>query len=479
MNRRWWVGASVAAVLAAAGVLVMPASSAAQVGSSRGKLSDGAAYRIDIPYKYNGTVLVYSHGLVPPGQPDQPELAPDETTATALLARGYALAGTAYGSGYAVEAAVREQTELAGIARLGLGGTSRVVAWGSSQGGLISLALAERTASGFDGALSACGIDAGTVGLWDTYLDTMLVIKTLIAPDLTLVHDRDPAGTRDRLLAALNQAQTTPQGQARIALAAAMTGMPGWSGAGTPRPDAGDDGAAESAQLSYLTDLVGTMMTLGRADVEQHAGGNPSSNTRIDYAKQLKWSTDRDEVQRLYAAAGLDLTADLHRLAKAPRVHADSSARRYANRFATPSGRLHGRPVVTLHGTGDGAVAPEHEDAYRRAVTRSGNGTLLQQFFVDRAGHCTFTPAELVTAVDVLDQRLRSGRPEPVSTSELVSRATKLGPDLNGVRIDGQFIPVAPGFVDRSAGVFLRDVSSHPGMHRSAVPTGDRRARVQ
>ncbi len=188
---------------------------------------------------------------------------------------------------------------------------------------------------------------------------------------------------------------------------------------------------------------------------------------------------DRDEVRRLYAAAGLDLTADLHRLAKAPRVHADSSARRYANRFATPSGRLHGRPVVTLHDTGDGAVAPEHEDAYRRAVTRSGNGTLLQQFFVDRAGHCTFTPAELVTAVDVLDQRLRSGRPEPVSTSELVSRATKLGPDLNGVRIDGQFIPVAPGFVDRSAGVFLRDVSSHPGMHRSAVPTGDRRARVQ
>ena len=52
-----------------------------------------------------------------------------------------------------------------------------------------------------------------------------------------------------------------------------------------------------------------------------------------------------------------------------------------------------------MHTTGDGLVVPENEQAYRSVVDRDGNGNLLRQIFVARAGHCAFTPAETITAI--------------------------------------------------------------------------------
>ena len=48
----------------------------------------------------------------------------------------------------------------------------------------------------------------------------------------------------------------------------------------------------------------------------------------------------------------------------------------------------------------------ENESAYKNVVRSEGNGRLLRQDFVDRAGHCAFTPAETIAAVEKLVERI-------------------------------------------------------------------------
>src|SRR4051812_25022067 len=67
-----------------------------------GQLADGAAYRLEVPAFWNGTLAVYSHGLRFPGQDNPPETAFSDGSHDWLLDHGYALAGSSYaGTGWA------------------------------------------------------------------------------------------------------------------------------------------------------------------------------------------------------------------------------------------------------------------------------------------------------------------------------------------------------------------------------------------
>lgn len=77
---------------------------------------EGAAYKIEMPKTWNGTLLLWSHGYrtAVPSPPDFSAVdtaaddAPTAATATQLLAQGYALAGSAYASnGWAVQDGVK------------------------------------------------------------------------------------------------------------------------------------------------------------------------------------------------------------------------------------------------------------------------------------------------------------------------------------------------------------------------------------
>ena len=57
-----------------------------------GTLANGTTWVADVPANWNGTLLLYSHGFGPLTAAD----APDPGTQAALLARGYALAGSSY-----------------------------------------------------------------------------------------------------------------------------------------------------------------------------------------------------------------------------------------------------------------------------------------------------------------------------------------------------------------------------------------------
>jgi hypothetical protein len=72
---------------------------------------------------------------------------------------------------------------------------------------------------------------------------------------------------------------------------------------------------------------------------------------------------------------------------------------------------------------------------------------MLRQVFVHRAGHCTFTPAETISAFQTLINRLDTGHWEGPSVAGLNAGAANLGSDFN----------TAPAsFIDFHPAKFLR-----------------------
>src|ERR1700692_5080489 len=75
-----------------------------------GTLHDGATYLIQVPASWNGTLVLYSHGYVPPGSPNPATEGGDPRTGAWLLSNGYALAGSSYATtGWALQQAIPDQ----------------------------------------------------------------------------------------------------------------------------------------------------------------------------------------------------------------------------------------------------------------------------------------------------------------------------------------------------------------------------------
>ena len=384
-----------------------------------GTAEDGSTFKAEVPPDWNGTLLLYSHGYVPPVVPNPPaDTWRNRAVADQLLGEGFALAGSSYASnGWAVEEALRDQIDLLERFEDRFGEPRRTIAWGESMGGMITAGLVQRHPRRFDGALPFCGILGGAVGLWNQNLDLAYAIKTLLAADpdpavsvpasqLELVNITDWPANVARANAAVAAAAATPRGRARLALAAALFPLPDWWEVGTPRPARDDYAARWANQLQALQFQLAFIFGF-RQEVEQRAGGNGSWNVGVDYGRLLARSASRDLVGALYR--GLDLRGDLRLLAKGRRVRPDLRATAYLVRNIVYDGRIP-VPVLTVHTTDDGLVVSPHERAYRDAVRRAGRSRLLEQLWVDRPGHCTFTDAETLAALDVLLERLDRGR---------------------------------------------------------------------
>jgi len=169
----------------------------------------------------------------------------------------------------------------------------------------------------------------------------------------------------------------------------------------------------------------------------------------------LDHSIGRDQVRALYQAAGLDLDADLKTLNDAARISADPEAVHYLERNIIFDGEIH-IPVLTLHTKGDGLVVVQNESAYKKVVDEAGNGEFLRRTFVDRAGHCAFTPAETIAAVQTLVNRLDSGRWHDVNAADLNKAAAALGPGFNVFGTPAGIVPVPPAYIKFDPSRYLR-----------------------
>ena len=410
-----------------------PDACATTARSLTGTLADGATYKIEVPANWNCTLFLYSHGYVAPGEANPAQDVGDPITGAWLLGHGYALAGSSYTTtGWAIQQALPDQIATLNVFDQQVGAPARTIAWGHSLGGIITAGLIQDYPNRFTAALPMCGVLSGGIATWNTALDSEVAFQQLIDPSLQVVNIKDPAGNLEAADQAVNAAQRTTQGQARIALAAALGDTPGWFTPLSPEPAANDYAAQEQNQFLWDTQIDFPFAFALRAELEARAGGNPSWTTGVNFTTQLAKSPNLREVIALYHAAGLNLRADLATLNHAARISADPGAVRYLAKYISFNGQLP-VPVLTMHTTGDGLVIPENEQAYASAVRQAGDSRMLRQIFVSRAGHCAFTPAETITAAQTLLNRLATGHwnDQALQPSGLNANAAALGPGYN------------------------------------------------
>lgn len=425
---------------------------------------DGADFRVELPARWNGTLVLYSHGYAPEGYPstgialtNRPEPV-GRPTERWLLDQGYALAASNFTppTGYHVANGLRDQVKLLDWFAANFDAPRYTIATGQSLGAALAVGLAERYPERFDGVMTTC---AGyePVGLFNEVLDMTFVIKTLLAPgeDIDLVHPDDPAASQTALQNAIDRALLTPEGRARLALAASVNNVTGWYSARVPvEPVIPEVRIAQQAQ--WLKNAYTLLGTVGRADVEKHAGGNPSWNTGIDYAAQLERSAQTEWVEQAYADAGLELSADLSTLAATPRIGADQAAVDWLTANRVPTGELT-VPMATLHTTGDGGAVPDQEGWYAERVRDNGTGE-VRNLYVRRGGHCSVTGAEEVTTLLALDRRIRTGAWPALTPAALNAAAGSVSPTLQLAFDFSTFTdaPATPAFADFTPPEFLR-----------------------
>ena len=250
-----------------------------------GTLSDGATYVIDVPKNWNGTLLLYSHGYVSPGSSNPAVDAGDPLTAAYLYGAGYALAGSSYATtGWAVQQAIPDQISTLNAFESAVGTPTKTIAWGHSLGGMITAGLVQEYPNRFNAALPMCGVVAGGVGIWNQALDAGFAFNTLLAGGaLQVVDITNPAANFSAAEAVLATAQTTVQGKARIALAAALADTPGWYDPTSPEPAPTAYATREANQFSWLQNVDFPFTFAYRAELEARATGNPSFNSGVNY----------------------------------------------------------------------------------------------------------------------------------------------------------------------------------------------------
>jgi len=440
-----------------------------------GSLADGATYLIEVPANWNGTLFLYSHGYVNPGAANPALDVGDPVTRFFMLSSGYALAGSSYATtGWAIQQALPDQIAVLDLFNQLVKRPKRTIAWGHSLGGIITAGLIQNYPDRFVAAQPMCGVLSGGVATWNTALDSEFAFKTLLAPGtgLQVVNIANPTENFELSEEILAEAQATPQGRARIALGAALADTPGWFTPLSPEPAPTDYAGQEANQFLWDQQVDFPFVFAFRHELELRAQGNVSWNTGVDYRHQLERSIGRDEVVALYQQAGLDLDADLQTLNDAARISADPQAVKYLEQNIIFDGRIH-IPVLTLHTKGDGLVVVQNESAYKKVVDERGNGEFLRRTFIDRAGHCAFTPAETIADVLTLIDRLDTGRWHDVKPTDLNNAANALGPAFNVFAGAQGVVATPPAFIEFHPSPYLRTFDAVTGECEFGFLCGD------
>jgi hypothetical protein len=398
-----------------------------------GTLANGTTWVADFPQSWNGTLVLYSHGYGELTAVD----APDSQTQSAMLAAGYALAGSSYypkGSEWALNTAVSDQLgALAAVeAKVLPRQPAHVLAFGTSMGGMVSALEAQDGAGKISGALTTCGAVAGGVSLNQYQIDGEYAIAQLLGdPKTRLVGLDYDAGfaTAAALNSAATRAQATPAGQARLALAMAFLNIPAWDPGNSQPAPANQPGSEEAAQYNALTQDGNNVIDFienVRISMEQALGGQAAFTAGTNFAQVLAASPFRPEVAALYKAAGLNLQADLAALTTHATIKADPQALRKLRQTSNPTGRL-AVPVLDLHTIGDNIVPVGNENYYTRLVGQAGSGNLLRQAYTDSFGHCNFSVSEQLAGIAALLRRVTTGQwGDAATTAGLEQAATAL-----------------------------------------------------
>jgi pimeloyl-ACP methyl ester carboxylesterase len=360
-----------------------------EAGCTEGTLEHGALYRVCFPGSWNGDLVLYAHGYVAPQQdlalPS--DIVGGQSISGTVTGMGYAFATTSYrANGLVAPDAVDDLLELVDtIQHRYRPDPSRNLIVGFSEGGLVATLALERHPDTFAGALAGCG-PIGDFRAQLDYIDDFRVVFDYFYPGLIPGTPLDiPESVRQNwetlYVPAIVMALAAKPDAARDLLA--VTGA----------PTAGND------LQSIAETTVGVLWynVFGTADARARLGGQPFDNSA-----------------RFYSGSSDDAALN----AGIQRFTADPAALSALARFET-SGRLQG-PIVNLHTTGDPIVPFRQSSLYVKKLEQNGTASFFTQIDVDRPGHCTFQPAELLNAFGSLREKL--GSPAAVSFDALTPR---------------------------------------------------------
>lgn len=390
-----------AAALVAASLSMVPAHAAAvgpvcdgkvPVQTCQGTTSDGAPYVMMVPANFNGLVALYSHGYrynidIPAGIPivggykitNTPEPVPggNPTVANYFLSNGMAIMGSGFSrQGWNVDAAVATNVELIDTFKKKFTATTKVVAWGSSLGGIITQTLAEKNPSLVSAVSPMCMADNIDAQLTMAG-DFLWGLKTFFDPTIKAGgYSAGAAGNAEALGDIVKVLTVMSKLQAGVATGAwpdtsspagkqlAAAGIPSRSAlllaglmAGIPTQSAhfdsisGPEGAlklsfplAVSPALAVLENGANAaiLAILATQDVELQAGGSVFDNTATDYSARV---SDSRDVFNAGLSGNTAIDAMLGVLKASPRAKATANM----NALAKTTGKIN---VPTIYMTG-------------------------------------------------------------------------------------------------------------------------------
>jgi pimeloyl-ACP methyl ester carboxylesterase len=328
---------------------------------------DGASYRIDMPAKWNGILLIYYHGYSEiPVTFDQSK--PNDI-GTGFASAGFAVAQSGYSeTGLAIERAIPETEALRRYTIAKYGQPKETYVTGHSMGGELTMMTIEGYPNRYDGALPLCGLlepttwaigrASATRAAFDYYYPGLL--PGPVGIPASFVFD---GALVEKVLKAL---PGNPKGQAELmALGHFKT------------PEDLADGV-----------VFGTYVL---RDLEQKIGSSIMENRNTIYAGGPDDNALNDGVKR-YSASDAALA--------------------YLKTWYTPTGVLL-KPVLAVHTTYDPIIPAETVSLYADQVQRMGSGRNFVQQFVQADGHCHISGPQTAAALEELIRWKHTGiRPE-------------------------------------------------------------------
>jgi pimeloyl-ACP methyl ester carboxylesterase len=349
--------------------------------SVTGVTGEGAQYSIFVPADWNGDVVYYAHGIKDVAEPVGLPIAngfPDFRDSLGVM--GYAIAYSSFSeNGWAVQDGIQKTHQLRGLFASVAGQPRRSFIAGHSMGGLITVALAEKYPSQYDGALPMCGVVGGAQKQID-YIANVRTVFDYLYPGVL------PGNALDMPVELNLNAQVLGPAQAAITLKPipAITTFPRL--AQTPVPFASVPELVQSILTALAFDARGADDLLDRTH-----GHSPFSNSGDAY----------------YTGA---LLPDSLAAINAGVMHFDETpdAANYLRKYYETTGDLR-IPMLTIHTSRDPVVPVFHEAVYAARVAAAGTASNLSQRVISRYGHCTFTPSEMAQAFRDLAAWVESG----------------------------------------------------------------------
>jgi len=372
----------------------------------------GAKYEIAMPKKFNGTLIVWSHGIrknvnLPPIPvvadkgyvvDNSAEIAPSPAIAAALLKQGFALAGSGVQTqGWNLAEQVLATTIVIDQAITTFPAIDRVAAWGASLGGLSTQILAETnpglveavapvcladsalseiTMAGdflwglktfFDPSIKAFGYSPGDTGYREMLTDIQKVLGVIVKLQTAITIDPKTPKWPDTTPASAAGLSAVVPVRSAILLLGLVSGISTQSNtydaSSGPKGVPSDEtsfGLAISPALAVLENGAQAALLAVNAnyDMELRAGGIVYDNSKTNFAARLGDDSDAFAAALSGKSAITGMLSYLSALnPAAPRVTANASSVATMKALGEISGKIT-VPTITLTATADHITPP-------------------------------------------------------------------------------------------------------------------------